>query len=311
MPFSLVDVPVNGDGTPIDLSTYGFVKTFIASGPTGPIDGFDALIMVDTGVGYIPVGRIRGSEVVTVKAWGYNFFLRRLDDGANAPFPAQVTVQAAVSPGAILSPGAVPLTEAAPEQQSDLGAATEPITVTCNSDSKGTVLVLGKSTGGVDAPLATIVPGQAITVNAGIDINFIVFRLLNIDDSNGVITCQTWAKAQEDNINTQAEGRFSLADGVGASQLRYQSSKVVTGFNGNISNPASGIFDIELNGPLMTNQPICFCAVSPGIGPTPTRWTIRASADAIAANAVRVEILDAGGNHVDPAGCIIYVKVDF
>jgi len=316
MPLDNIVVPVNGDGPSVDLTSYGFEKTVIVSGIGGPIDSFDALLMVDNGSPVpISVGRVKGATTALVPAWIPNVFLRRLDDGANAPFPAQVTIQSQDSRAALLLHDTF-LTPTSGDQEIDVRDMSEPLTVTCHANYplEAEVLVFGKSVAGDLAPIGNLSIGNSLLIDSGVDVNFLVFRLLSYNDpaqTGSDVTLQVYGKNEK--LLSGKPVALGLIEFVNAgANIISQGASSSIGFSGVINNPGAGIYEILLNG-IVSGAGV---SMMPFVQIQRGNSAAARTAHVIAypnnnSDGVFVEILDAAGVNVNPGtGIVVSIRVD-
>lgn len=219
MPSTLIDVPLNGDGVPVNLGEYGFAKTFTAQGS----DQFDALVMVQGVDGMTPVGRLKGQSTEIIEAWGEFFMLRRIDDGVN-------TGVVTVSVDAKINQGLITLNDANLVNVNDVievnvSALDEPMTVVCTSpgnNPSAVVEVYNKTSTGVEAPIGRISPGAKLTVDGSIDVTILGFRYVTGNPDAGGVSCRILACTPQNNSPIWAAGVFTPGD---PGNVTYQSNR--------------------------------------------------------------------------------------
>lgn len=204
-----------GPGAPVDLSAYGYEKTFAATGD----DSFDGLIECSNGGEFAPVGRLTGQVSVVIPIWGRDFRINRVDGKQSA---VNVVVKAPDSLGA-LRVSVTSLQIADPPFVVAVDHLIEPFSLLCwadatSPDEDGIVVVSGIN-GGQSVAIGTISPGRSLNIDGGADYDSIAFDLSKVSDPNAVIDVSLCGKTPDASLPTGIVPYFSLlklaSDGAG------------------------------------------------------------------------------------------------
>lgn len=210
-----------GPGASVDLSTYGFNKTFVATGDAA----FDGLIECYNGAAneFVPVGRLTGAVSVVLPIWGRDFRINRVDGNQSA---VSVIVKAPDSLGTLrISTAALLIAD--PPFVIPVDHLAEPYSILCWADvanplADGTVVVSGIN-GGQSVPIGTISPGKSLNVDGGADYDQIAFDLSEVSDPGAVINVSLCGKTPDAALPNGIVPYFSLikisGDGLGSLQI--------------------------------------------------------------------------------------------
>lgn len=181
MPSSAIVVPLQpGVGAAVDLSDYGYDKTFIATGHPG----LDALIECSNDdTVFVPVGRLVGEVATVLSMWGKSYRVRRIDGQQVA---VNCVVKAAPSLGRLRSD--IPsMTIGSGTSVRAIDHLQEPVTLMCWVNpafpgANGDVAVAGIN-GGQSVRIGTLSNGQMMTIDGGADFDSLSFT---VTDTNNV-----------------------------------------------------------------------------------------------------------------------------
>jgi hypothetical protein len=244
-------VPTNpGVGAAVDLSDYGYNKTFIATGDPG----LDAMIECSNDdVTYVPVARLIGEVAAVLPMWGKMFRVRRID---GRQVPASASVKAASSLGTLRVSLTSMLIADAPFVVA-VDHLNEPMSILCwadpgNPSANGSVAVSGIN-GAESVRIGTLSPGQQLNIDNGADFDSLSFDITDINDVNAVLTVSVTGKTPDASLPEGIMPYFSMlkvvSDGAGGLSIAGEAVRTMARVTG-VVTVAPGQYEIAFNRPL-------------------------------------------------------------
>lgn len=294
---TVMDVPVNGVGAEIDLTLYGRSKTFIAQGS----DLFDAFIECkDANDIFVPVGRIKGSSVLTIDVWGEFFRVRRVDDGANTD-TVTMTVQANTSPDAI---SRLTLNFSIGEEILDVSALSEPFTILITSNNNSADVLIKGIIGGDAAPLARLGDGEWVTIDSAVDIESLAFEILSSSRPGTDINVTLFSKTIQAPGSYHVMAKLIVVDGEISVVSQSMNASAV------VDNPVHvgvGSWRLSMSRPANGGNDTWSFVTKDLVVGTPAEYAGYTVGATLIASDLNITIVNAAGAPVDPTFLRFYV----